>query len=50
MNARYKMIPKTYDREKILKYYDTDNTEELAFLQDTFQVKIGWPYSRIHSR
>ena len=32
------MIPKTYDKEKILKFYDTDNAEELTFLQDTFQV------------
>jgi hypothetical protein len=33
------MIPRTYDRERVLKYYDTDNPEELAFLQDTFQVR-----------
>jgi len=37
--SRYKVIPKKYDKEKIIKYYDSDNPDELQFLQDRFKEK-----------
>jgi len=37
--TRYKVIPKKYDKEKIMKYYDSDNPDELQFLQDRFKEK-----------
>jgi len=38
--TRYKMIPKKYDKdEKILKFYDSDNPDELKFLGERFKEK-----------
>jgi len=37
--SRYKVIPTKYDKEKVMKYYDSDNPDELQFLQDRFKEK-----------
>jgi len=37
--SRYKVIPTKYDKEKIMQYYDSDNPDELQFLQDRFKEK-----------
>jgi len=35
--TRYKVIPKKYDTSRITNYYDSDNPEEVSFLQERFQ-------------
>merc|ERR1712139_236456 len=38
--TRYKIIPKKYDKhDKILKFYDSDNPDELQFLGERFKEK-----------
>ena len=34
---RYKIIPKKYDKSRITNYYDSDNPEELEFLDERFK-------------
>ena len=31
-------IPTKYDKDKILKFYDSDNPDEIQFLTDRFKV------------
>ena len=33
---RYKVIPQKLDRERIVKFYDTDAADELAYLEEKF--------------
>ena len=33
-------IPTKYDKDKILKYYDSDNPDEIQFLTERFKVSI----------
>ena len=35
---RYKIIPKKFDKDRIINYYDSDNPEELSFLEERFQT------------
>jgi len=35
--TRYKVIPKKYDKSRITNYYDSDNPEELEFLDERFK-------------
>lgn len=37
--TRYKVIPKKYDKTKITNYYNSDNPEELDFLDERFKEK-----------
>jgi hypothetical protein len=37
--SRYITIPTKYDKDKILKYYDSDNPDEIQFLTDRFKEK-----------
>jgi len=37
--SRYKTIPKKFDPEKIYRYYDSDNPEEVDFLKERFKEK-----------
>ena len=34
---RYKVIPKKYDKSRITNYYDSDNPEEIQFLDERFK-------------
>ena len=35
--SRYKVIPKKFDKSRITNYYDSDNPEEVSFLEERFQ-------------
>jgi len=37
--SRYVTIPTKYDKDKILKYYDSDNPDEIQFLTERFKEK-----------
>jgi len=37
--SRYVTIPTKYDKDKILKFYDSDNPDELQFLTERFKEK-----------
>ena len=37
LNVRYKVIPKKYDSSRITNFYDSDNPEEVTFLQERFK-------------
>jgi len=37
--TRYKVIPKKFDKTRITNYYDSDNPEEVAFLDERFKEK-----------
>ena len=36
--CRYKIIPKKFDKDRITNYYDSDNPEEVSFLEERFQT------------
>ena len=35
--TRYKVIPKKFDKSRITNFYDSDNPEEVSFLEERFQ-------------
>jgi len=37
--TRYKVIPKKFDKSRITNYYDSDNPEEVSFLDERFKEK-----------
>jgi len=37
--TRYKVIPKKFDKDRVIKYYDSDNPEEVSFLDERFKEK-----------
>ena len=36
LSYRYKVIPKKFDKSRITNYYDSDNPEEVSFLEERF--------------